>query len=136
MKKNAPSTTKARLLPDGTIVRVEPDGSTTTMSDASWEKADAMTEAEINAAALSDPDAFPVTPEDVPRFRRVVDLKAIRQQLHLTQEQFAATFHLPISTLRDWEQHRVVPDQAARTLLCVIAKNPEAVKNALEPARL
>jgi putative transcriptional regulator len=45
--------------------------------------------------------------------------------------QFAATFGLSLSVVRDWEQGRFVPDQAARTLLKVIARNPEAVKEAL-----
>jgi putative transcriptional regulator len=44
---------------------------------------------------------------------------------------FAETFHLSLSAVRDWEQGCFVPDRAARTLLKVIAHNPEAVKEAL-----
>ncbi|HEY1545943.1 MAG TPA: helix-turn-helix domain-containing protein [Xanthobacteraceae bacterium] len=32
----------------------------------------------------------------------------------MSQEDFAARYHVPIATLRDWEQGRVEPDQAAR----------------------
>jgi hypothetical protein len=35
----------------------------------------------------------------------------------MTQMQFAEAFHLPITTLRDWEQYRSTPDAPARALL-------------------
>ena len=41
----------------------------------------------------------------------------------------------PIGTLRDWEQGRVEPDQAARAYLTVIAREPETVREALKPPR-
>jgi putative transcriptional regulator len=50
----------------------------------------------------------------------------------LTQEQFAARFHLPLGTVRDWEQGAHRPDKAAQVLLMVIARNPDAVARALE----
>jgi putative transcriptional regulator len=49
----------------------------------------------------------------------------------MTQEQFAAEFRIPLGTLRDWEQGISVPDAAARSYLPVIAKNPQAVLEAL-----
>lgn len=52
-------------------------------------------------------------------------------EFKLTQEAFARAFHIPIGTLRDWEQRRAEPDQAARNLLKVIAAAPETVKDAL-----
>jgi putative transcriptional regulator len=52
----------------------------------------------------------------------------------MSQEEFARTFHIPIGTLRDWEQGRVEPDQAARAYFKVIARNPKAVREALERA--
>ena len=97
-----------------------------------WEKVNAMSDEEINAAALSDPDAQPLTNDELNQFQRVPDTKAIRNKLSLTQEEFANTFHLSLGAVRDWEQKRYQPDQAARTLLRVIAGNPEAVKRALE----
>jgi putative transcriptional regulator len=58
-------------------------------------------------------------------------VKAIREKLQLSQRQFAEMFGLSLSVVRDWEQGRFIPDQAARALLKVIDRNPEAVKQAL-----
>jgi putative transcriptional regulator len=63
-----------------------------------------------------------------------VDAKKIRQSLHLSQTVFAARYGIPEGTLRDWEQHRRKPEGPARAYLMVIARNPEAVRRALEPA--
>ena len=98
-----------------------------------WSRADAMAEAEIHAAALSDPDAQPLTAEDFKRMKRTPRVKIIRRALRLSQEEFAARFHIPLGTLRDWEQGRKVPDAAARAYLVVIGRNPEAVRQALAP---
>jgi putative transcriptional regulator len=96
-----------------------------------WSRLDAMTEAEKHAAALSDPDNRPLTEEDMKRMKRTPRAKIIRRALGLSQEDFAARYHIPIGTLRDWEQGRVEPDQAARAYLTVIARDPEAVRKAL-----
>ena len=60
-----------------------------------------------------------------------VDVRKIRNALKLSQAQFAAKFGLPASTIRDWEQNRRKPEGAARVLLQVIKKEPEAVSRAL-----
>jgi len=98
-----------------------------------WEPFDAMTEAQRHAAALSDPDAQPVTPDNVRCMKRTPQVKVIRRELGLSQEMFAARFHIPLGTLRDWEQNRKEPDAAARAYLVVIARNPKAVSDALQP---
>ena len=59
-------------------------------------------------------------------------LKKLRDAHGLTQEQFAARYHIPLGTLRDWEQGRSEPDKPARAYLTVIARDPEAVRRALE----
>jgi putative transcriptional regulator len=123
---------RAKLLPDGSLVQVFPDGTTQPLPDKTdWARLEAMTDAEVEAAALADPDAQPLTEEQLARFERVPDVKAIRERLRLSQRQFAEMFGLSLSVVRDWEQHRFIPDQAARTLLKVIDRNPEAVKQAL-----
>lgn len=99
-----------------------------------WSRLDAMTEAEKHAAALDDPDNRPLTEEDMKRMKRTPRTKIIRRALGLSQEDFAARYHIPIGTLRDWEQGRAEPDQAARAYLTVIARDPEAVRKALSPA--
>ena len=98
-----------------------------------WKRFDAMTEAERHAAALSDPDAQPITPDNARRMKRTPQVKVIRRALGLSQEEFAARFHIPLGTLHDWEQSRKEPDAAARAYLTVIARNPKAVSDALQP---
>ena len=105
-----------------------------TQTKHDWTRADAMSEAEVHAAALSDPDAQPLTPEDFARMRRIPRAKIIRRALGLTQEQFASRFASPLGTLRDWEQGAAEPDAAARAYLRVIAGNPAAVAEALQSA--
>jgi putative transcriptional regulator len=96
-----------------------------------WSRFDAMTEAERHEAALNDPDAQPLTPEDFRRMHRTPRVKIIGRALGLSQEDFAARFHIPLGTLRDWEQGRKEPDDAARAFLVVIAREPVTVQRAL-----
>jgi putative transcriptional regulator len=49
----------------------------------------------------------------------------------MTQEQFARTLCIPLATLRNWEQARVEPDPAARALLRILDREPEAALRAL-----
>ncbi len=97
-----------------------------------WSRLDAMSEEDKHAAAMSDPDARPLTEEDMRRMKRTPRSKIIRRALRLSQEEFAARFHIPIGTLRDWEQGRAEPDQSARAYLRVIAAAPDVVRKALE----
>ena len=99
-----------------------------------WSRADAMTDEEIHAAALADPDAQPLTPEREARMKRTPQVKIIRRALDLSQEEFAERFRIPLGALRDWEQGRKDPDAAARAYLVVIGRNPVAVSEALHPA--
>lgn len=92
-----------------------------------------MTDDEIHQAALADPDAQPLTPERLATMKRTPQVRVIRRALGLSQEEFAARFHIPIGTLRDWEQGRKDPDAAARAYLVVIGRNPAAVSEALQP---
>ncbi len=60
-----------------------------------------------------------------------VDVKAIRQSLGLTQPEFSLRFGFDVQAVQDWEQKRRQPDRAARVLLKVIAREPEALQRAL-----
>jgi putative transcriptional regulator len=102
-----------------------------TSAKTDWTRFDAMTDAQRHQAALSDPDARPPTEDDFRRMKRAPRAKIIRRALGQSQEDFAARYHIPIGTLRDWEQGRVEPDQAARADRTVIASDPEAVSKAL-----
>jgi len=90
-----------------------------------------MTAAERHQAAASDPDAQPLTRADLARMKRTPRVKIIRRALGLSQEEFAGRYRIPVGTLRDWEQGRATPDQAARAYLTVIARDPEGVRRAL-----
>ena len=74
--------------------------------------------------------------EEFQRARKVPRAKTLCRALGLTQEEFAGRYHIPIGTLRDWEQGRAMPDQAARAYLTVIARDPEAVRKALGARQL
>jgi len=109
------------------------DGNTMTKTGRhDWRRFDALTEADVHAAALKDPDAQPLTEERLARMKRVARARTLRRALGLTQEEFAARYHIPIGTLRDWEQGRSEPDQPTRAYLNVIAHDPDGVRRALE----
>ncbi len=60
-----------------------------------------------------------------------VDVAKLRRRLGLSQAAFARAFGLDVTALHAWEQGRRRPDRAARVLLAVIAKEPQAVLRAL-----
>lgn len=125
--------TTAKIHLDGTVVEVLDDGSERPFPTTPMRP---MTDAEIEAAAKADPDARPMSEDEWRTARRVPRVKTIRRALGLTQEEFAAQYHVPLGTLRDWEQGRTEPDQSARAYLTVIARDPEAVRRALQPSKL
>lgn len=59
------------------------------------------------------------------------DVHKARDKLGLTQKQFAETFGVSLSTIRNWEQGRRCPTGAARVLLKIIEKEPKVVKRVL-----
>ena len=61
----------------------------------------------------------------------VVDVRAVRRKLGMSQDVFARQFGVSAATVRNWEQGRRRPEGPARVLLQVIDKEPEAVKRAL-----
>jgi putative transcriptional regulator len=112
-----------------------PDGSTQPLQGKTdWDRLRAKTDEEVMTAALADPDARPMTDEEFARARRTSRAKIIRRALRLTQEEFSARFHIPLGTLRDWEQGKAAPDQSAQAYLQAIAGDAEAVRRALEAA--
>ncbi|MGQ0684456.1 helix-turn-helix domain-containing protein [Bradyrhizobium sp.] len=90
-----------------------------------------MSDEEAMAASRADPDAQPLTPEQLAKMRRVSHVKVLRQRLGMTQAEFAEAFHLPITTLRDWEQRRSTPDAPARALLLAIERDPQVMRKLL-----
>jgi putative transcriptional regulator len=121
---------------DGGYVEVLPDGTTRPLErgKTDWARLDAMTEEQVEAAARSDPDAQPLTDAQLKRMRRVPYAKHVRWKVGLSQVEFARRFQIPIGTLRDWEQWRSEPDQAALAYLKVIAADARFVEHALAAA--
>jgi putative transcriptional regulator len=117
----------------GTITVTRKPGDPFPDTGTDWAKVAALTDEEIHAAALSDPDAQPL-PRDMRGFTRIVNVKKLREKLGLTQEAFAETYRIPLGTLRDWEQRRKFPDAPARAYLLVIEKDPKAVAALLNAA--
>jgi DNA-binding transcriptional regulator YiaG len=61
-------------------------------------------------------------------------VKRLREGLRMTQAELAATYRVPVGTLRDWEQRRKHPDATARAYLIVIDRDPKVVAALLHAA--
>jgi putative transcriptional regulator len=85
------------------------------------------------SAGLEDAIAYVQGDASRGRIAKAVDVRAIRAATHKTQEEFAQAYHLPIGTVRDWEQNRRQPDTPARVLLEIIQRDPKAIERLLAP---
>lgn len=85
-----------------------------------------------DAVAIAEGSADPIT------FRvhvpAEIDVKAIRAREGLSQDAFAIRYGFSPASIKQWEQKRRKPDPAARVLLTVIDREPEAVQRALAGA--
>ena len=103
----------------------------TTISGKTANRLRPITTEAIEREARADRDAQPLTDADLKRMKRTPQAKVIRRALELTQEEFAARYHIPLGTLRDWEQGRAEPDQPTRAYLTLIARDPKRVDQTL-----
>lgn len=62
------------------------------------------------------------------------NVKTIRRRFKLSQPKFANLLGISVGTLRNWEQGRRQPEGAARVLLLVAAKHPDAILDAVHPS--
>jgi putative transcriptional regulator len=92
---------------------------------------DAMTDADLTAQALSDPDNLPLTEEELARLASARRVRSVRARTGLSQQRFADTYRINIARLRDLEQGRTRADSALLAYLAVIEGEPEAVLRAL-----
>jgi DNA-binding transcriptional regulator YiaG/uncharacterized DUF497 family protein len=120
-------------MPTASRSRNKPD-----LSKVDWRRVDATTDDEIARQASQDPDTAPVSSADeiLSLGRRVArgdieDVRALRIRLDLSQERFAARFGFSVDAVRQYESRRRTPTGPARTLLRVIACEPDAVARAL-----
>ena len=112
------------------MIKKKPKGKT------NWNKLKFLTEKQVIAAAKSDPDAKPVTRTQLEKFKRVIppkqiNVKKLREKLHVSQTAFAKYFGVSLRTVQEWEQHRRTPNTIARNFLKVIEKAPKTVLKAL-----
>ncbi len=94
---------------------------------------EALTDAEIVAAALSDPDNPPLTEAELARMVEARIVRQVRIGTGLSQSRFAEAYRINLGRLRDLEQGRTKPDSALLAYLAVIRREPEAVRRALMP---
>jgi putative transcriptional regulator len=64
----------------------------------------------------------------------VPDVRAIRRRLRMSQRSFAVAYHIPLATLKNWEQGRRQPDAPAAAYLYAIAQCPTEIRDALVSA--
>ena len=84
-----------------------------------WTRVDATTEAEIvRQAAFDDAEEA----KDAAAWAR-----RVRRRAGLSQAEFARRIGISVVTVRDWEHGKALPDGAARALLRVLDRVPEAV---------
>ncbi len=62
---------------------------------------------------------------------RIPDVKSIRRQTGMTQEQFASRCHISVNTLRHWERGDRQPHGPALALLHLVERNPQLVMETL-----
>lgn len=83
------------------------------------------------AAGLEAGIAYAEGDESRGRLIRPVDIKALRKAKGMTQGEFSRAFHLPLGTVRDWEQNRRAPESASKVYLSMIETDPEGVEKIL-----
>jgi len=104
------------------------------LSEEAEARLDALTDEEITAAALGDPDNPPLTEEEFARMVPGNFVRRVRASTGLSQAKFAERYRINHARLRDLEQGRGAPDSALVAYLQVIAREPEAVDRALNAA--
>ncbi len=109
-------------------VKVTPAMVERALAETDWAAIDAQTDDDIARNVAADPDAAPIlsNAETATALAR-----SVRKRLGISQTEFGARFHVPVGTLRDWEQNRKQPDAAAIAYLRVIAREPTMVARAL-----
>jgi putative transcriptional regulator len=99
-------------------------GSLSSLGRIDRDRVDATTEEEIaRQKAADDKEAM----QDAARYAR-----RIRKRLGLTQAEFSLRIGVSVDTIRNWEQGKRCPTGAARSLLKVLDKAPEASLAALD----
>jgi putative transcriptional regulator len=99
------------------------------LHEIDWAAIDAQPDDVIARNVAGDPAAAPILSEAE---TASAIARSVRKRLGISQAEFATRFHVPIGTLRDWEQNRKQPDAPALAYLRVIAREPGVVARALQ----
>lgn len=81
----------------------------------------------VMKADPNDPEDRDVSAEGLERGHKARLVRTTRTRLGLTQEDFARRFRVPVRTLQEWEQARVMPPDYAIAYVRVIRSLPEQV---------
>jgi putative transcriptional regulator len=94
-----------------------------------WAAVDALSDDQVEAAAIADPDAPPL--RDGALLRPIAIAKRLRLRMGLGAQAFAARYHIPLELLMAWERHAAEPDAVASAYLTAIDADPDGVAAAL-----
>jgi putative transcriptional regulator len=111
------------------VVKVTPAIVQQALQETDWAAIDAQTDEDVARNVAGDPDAAPILSKAE---TASAIARAVRKRLGISQAEFSARYHVPIGTLRDWEQNRKQPDAPALAYLRVIARDPALVARALQ----
>jgi putative transcriptional regulator len=120
------SLTKIALLNMKTVrTHIDPDNPATLPAGrVDFDRLDATTEQNISAQQhMDEADAM----LDAAKFAR-----RVRKRLGLSQAEFSHRIDVSLDTIRNWEQGKRRPTGAAKTLLKILDKVPEAALAALK----
>ena len=86
--------------------------------------------ADISAYLAGDPSRVETSTVHIPED---IDVKSIRENMALSQSQFARLFGIKLSVVQSWERtvDRKKPSRATRVFLTVLERRPGAVLEAL-----
>jgi putative transcriptional regulator len=87
----------------------------------------ATTEQEIRQHMIEDGE----DPDAELRKEDIISPWYIRKRLGMSQRQFADTLGIPVATLQNWEQNRVMMEPATIALMRILAHEPKAALRAL-----
>ncbi len=97
-----------------------------------------MDKALFNDLTQSLKEAVAIRKGDAPASRRFevarMDVKAVREQIGLSQSEFARLMRVSVKTLQNWEQNRRHPTGPAAALLAIVSDAPEAALKSLHRA--
>ena len=104
-------------------VHMEIDSGSTGSGRIDVKRVDATTEVEL-VAQQADDDVQ--ARQDAAKFAR-----RVRKRLGLSQTEFSVRIEVSVDTIRNWEQGKRCPAGAAKSLLKILDKAPEAALTAL-----